>query len=51
MLSIQVAALLPFILPVLKWLDVNVNNIYVSDIDRRSPIAKLGDLGNCEFSC
>ncbi|KAF2253495.1 kinase-like protein [Trematosphaeria pertusa] len=26
--------------------DVNVNNIYVSDIDRRSPIAKLGDLGN-----
>jgi hypothetical protein len=50
MLSIQVTVLLPFILPSTKSLDVNVNNIYVSDIDGPSPIAKLGDLGNCKCS-
>jgi serine/threonine protein kinase len=36
--------------PSTKSLDVNVNNIYVSDIDKPSPIAKLGDLGNCKCS-
>lgn len=50
MLSVQVTVLLPFILPSTKSLDVNVNNIYVSDIDGPSPIAKLGDLGNCKCS-
>jgi hypothetical protein len=36
--------------PSTKSLDVNVNNIYVSDIDGPSLIAKLGDLGNCKCS-
>jgi hypothetical protein len=33
-----------------NMLDVNINNVYLSDIDGWSPIAKLGDLGNCKCS-
>jgi len=36
-------------IPRTKLLDVNINNVYVSDIEGSSPIAKLGDLGN--FKC
>ena len=31
---------------VLIRLDVNPNNVFLSDIDRASPVVKLGDLGN-----
>jgi len=31
-----------------KRLDISINNIFVSNIDSPSPIAKLGDLGNCK---
>ena len=30
-------------------LDINPNNIFLSDIDSPSPIIKVGDLGNSEF--
>ena len=31
------------------FLDINPNNIFLSDIDSPSPIVKVGDLGNSEF--
>ena len=30
-------------------LDINPNNIFLSDIDSPSPIIKVGDLGNSEY--
>ena len=36
-------------LAVLRRLDLNVNNIFLTDIDSASPVVKLRDLGNVEL--
>jgi hypothetical protein len=34
------------LIPSTEYLDVSLNNIFVSHVDGSSPVAKLGDLGN-----
>jgi serine/threonine protein kinase len=39
-----------FVTPVLNSLDVNPNNIFISNVDGSPSVAKLGDLGNSKCS-
>jgi serine/threonine protein kinase len=50
MLLIQVSMLLPAVLSIkTKRLDVNPNNIFLSNINGPLPVVKLGDLGTCTY--